>query len=191
MSLLRSGWAAILLYHAGISVGLAMKPGAFSMVTRGWNWWFGVISVQIGVATYFSVYHLLEPLLGVNSEPLSPLPIALADFGLTPHSMIAFAVYFSTIHPVFEELCWRELVCPDSQKPHVRDLEFAAYHVIVLQLLFPGCWLLTIISVSALITASWIWRFIRHRLKGLAVPVFSHALADCGIILATLSLLHE
>lgn len=202
MGLLRSAWAAILLYHAGIAAGLAMKPRAFGAVTRGWNWWLGVVSVPIGAATFFSVYLLLKPLLSFHSTLFLPQTIdiwrsrgsfpvlaALHEFGLgSLASLGLFAIYFSTIHPILEELCWREFVVPDSQIPHLRDFEFAAYHVVVLQLLFPGCWLLTAISVSTLITASWMWRFLRHRLEGLAIPVFSHAAADCGIILAALML---
>lgn len=179
---LHSGWTAILLYHAGIVVGLALRPRAFASLTRGWSWPLAGLSLLVAVGTWIAVWTLLPWFVG-HDGLLKALGAAHLDdlwlFGV-------FALYFSTVHPILEELSWRELLHPKTAKPHLRDLEFAAYHVVVLQYLFPGRWLLMTVSVVSLVIAAWIWRALRERLGGLAIPAFSHALADLAIVSAAI-----
>ena len=174
----QNAWAAILLYHAGIVVGLVLRPRAFASLKRGWNWPLAGVSVIAALGTFGAVILLL----GWIVSPQMPGDVFdCVGLGELP-VLIVFAIYFSTIHPVLEELCWRELVHPSTARIHLRDFEFAAYHVVVLLPLFPGRWLFLGVCVISLVSAGWTWRILREKLGGLAIPAFSHALADLAII---------
>lgn len=179
---LQSAWAAALIYHGGIILGLALRPSAFGKLFRGWNSIWAGLSLAAAVVIFFAVW-FSAPL--VTADPYA-VPRAFQLTGLSSTGVfIAFALYSSLVNPILEELCWRELVHPaggDLNRPHLRDFEFMAYHLFAVHFLFPGRLEMLAAAAVTLVSASWIWRMLRERLGGLAIPVLSHALADFAIL---------
>ena len=60
------------------------------------------------------------------------------------------------------------------------DLAFAGYHILVLAWFIKLPWL--IIAFVVLTIAAYIWRYMAFKLKGLAIPLLSHIIADISII---------
>lgn len=181
--LLHSAWASILLYHAGILACLAAgrRLSSWRGLLAGLNGpglaVAGTVCALAGPAAY-----LLWPWIHVPEYPLRDW---LARYGLEGWSWITLLVYFSTVHPVLEEMHWRTLSSA-AARPSWMDAAFAGYHVLVLLLLLKGAWLLLVWAVLA--AASWCWCRMAARFGGWAVPLLTHALADASVILAACAL---
>ncbi|MFT5466448.1 MAG: membrane protease YdiL (CAAX protease family) [Verrucomicrobiales bacterium] len=179
---LHSAWAAAVIYHVGIALGLAMRPSAIGQIKLGWNWPLAGLSVVVGAMIFFSVW-LITPMILPDSNTV-PRALNLTGLG-SLNVLIWFAIYSTIVNPVLEELCWREIVHPVTSscwRPHVRDFEFMAYHLVSVFYLFPWNWVMIGGAIPTLAGAAWIWRIMRDRFGGLAIPIFSHALADAAII---------
>ena len=176
---LENAWAAILLYHAGIAVVLAGRRGEMARVLfRGWDLKIATIGA-VGCALAGMLVFLLWNLIHI--EGLS-LGVTLEHYGLYGVRWIAFVLYFVVVHPVMEEAFWRHHLMRTSTRPHWLDAAFAGYHVPVLLLFITPAW--TALSFVLLAGVAWVWRVLSDRSGGLAIPVFSHALADLSIMCA-------
>src|SRR5688500_2005514 len=103
--LLRSAWAAILLYHLGIVLFMVFDPATnvASALRGGWNSGVAVASALAagmgGVAVYF-----LAPALFPD---LGQFAARLTEFGLSGASFWLFLAYYGAVHPAIEETYWR------------------------------------------------------------------------------------
>jgi membrane protease YdiL (CAAX protease family) len=182
-----SAWAAILLYHAVISVMLTISGWGEPMRLlrsgwRGWGVWLGAVAgVLAGVMIY-----ALWPCIDATPAGLSG---AVERYGLHGRSWIVFAIYYSTVHPLLEELFWRGGFMSRSRYPSWRDGAFAAYHVIVVRLFVGPVWVAAIFAV--LLVSAWLWRVAVLRFGGLGVPLASHVVADAGIVVAVTLLIQN
>lgn len=176
---LRSAWASILLYHAGILL--------FLVWTRNWAAWRRLLSGSntpalatgvIGCALAGPVAILLWPWIHAPDAVLRDWLIRHGLEGWRRYGMLA---YFSIVHPVLEEGHWRSL-SPAGGRWSWVDPSFAGYHVLVLALLLKGPWLLLVFAVLA--GASWTWRAAAARFGGWAVPLWTHAAADASVMAA-------
>jgi hypothetical protein len=180
LELFKSAWAAILLYHAVIAAYIFLtrskrpRPGLF----YGWSSPSGPLLVLLSACTV-PLLVLLWPYIERTPDSLESV---LVSFGLSGPGRHLFAAYFVTIHPVLEELFWREAVVSREKGIDISDLAFSAYHVIVLIHFMGGPWVIAAFAV--LIFISWLWRRERRLNRGLAVPVISHAAAGTGIMAA-------
>lgn len=193
---LDSVWAAILLYHAGIIAGLILmrSRGLGTALRSGWRGEVLWITCLVGAAGGGFVYELW-PIVKLDGLVLRD---ALARLGLAGKAWWAFVAYFVTIHPVLEELFWREALVhrvsggrddpPGSglRRPTWLDALFAGYHVLVLSLFLQPVWV--VVSFVVLLTVGWLWRLAAVRWRGLGVPVLSHAVADASIMGAVVAL---
>jgi len=176
--ILRSAWAAILLYHFGIALFLIAddKGRSLKKIRSGYN---SIITIASGAVCVLIVPTIFLLWQHMQLEDTS-LRTKLMDFGLQGTSWHFFMVYFSTVHPFMEELYWRGYL--DSKHEYLSwpDLAFAGYHIFVLVWFIKLPWVAA--SFLVLSVAAWAWRYAVHKLGGLAVPLLSHMVSDISII---------
>jgi hypothetical protein len=179
---LRSAWAAILLYHAVIVIylGLTRRDRPRPELSHGWNNAAGAAFTIMGACSG----PLLLLLWPVISNVSGGLDNALDSFGLNGASRWLFSAYFVSLHPVLEELFWRDALVKGNGRLDIVDIAFAAYHVLVLVHFLKLPWVILVFVI--LIMVSWLWRRVADRYHGLAIPIISHIAVGLGIMAATL-----
>ena len=177
----KSAWGAILAYHFVIVLELVLDPpaGLWKKIISGWNFKQGIL-LTLFCSLAGGVLLLFLPMMQPEGSPLSS---SLQALGLTGDTWILFMLYFTIVHPVLEEIFWRDyLVENNSRYPIALDFAFAGYHILVL------VWFVTISWVAlafvVLCAASWIWRITADRNNGLLIPIVSHSIADLSVVLA-------
>ena len=102
---LRNAWAAILLYHAGMLVLLRLggQGGLLRAVRQGWS---APAAVTTGIVCATGSF-LLALLWGTISREHVDLAEALTSLHLSGIYWWVFAAYYVTVHPVLEEIFWR------------------------------------------------------------------------------------
>lgn len=177
---IRNAWVAILLYHAVLVAVLAAGNwrGPLHSVRKGWRPWAVWAAAVAGALAGVMIY-LLWPIIDATPAGLGD---AMEDYGLYGTTWIVFAVYYSTLHPLLEELFWRGGFMSRSKYPSWRDAGFAGYHVVVVRLFVGPVWVGVIFVVLVLV--AWMWRQAVLRFGGLGVPLASHVVADASIVTA-------
>ena len=178
---LESGWLAILLYHVGLILGVAVSRDRWRKLR--WRSPAGVCAVGliIGLLSGPFIYFALPWFIGPGVGEL--LAEKMAVLGFDRGSFHLFVAYFVTIHPVLEEWGWRGAIVDEEKLPCRSDVEFAAYHLLVVGWLFPGKWLLLVATLATLISVAWLWRQLRQR-YGMTSVITFHAAGDLGVIVA-------
>jgi len=181
LNCLRSAWAAILLYHAVIVIYLFLtrhdRPR--TELFRGWKNASGA-GLTLICACSGPLLVLLWPVISNVNDGLSS---ALASFGLHGTSWYLFAAYYVSLHPVLEELFWRNALGSSNRRIDIVDIAFAAYHVLVLVHFLKFPWVIIVFIILTLV--SLLWRRIAERYHGPAIPIISHIAAGLGIMTAT------
>lgn len=178
-----NAWLSIGLYHLGLVTFIAVQRKRLREVP-----WRSPAGLSLGLygmgllAAPFVVYAL--PLL-LGGEAGAILRRCFEELGLTGISLVAFVIYFSTIHPILEEAGWRAALKTTGKRPHLHDFEFAGYHLLVLHYVFPGKWLVLLGTLVLLVTSAWLWRQLRDH-RGMTAVITFHAAADLAILLAVL-----
>ncbi|MCD4775537.1 MAG: hypothetical protein K8S15_05735 [Candidatus Aegiribacteria sp.] len=183
--LLHSAWCAILLYHSGILLILSGKRDIWRGVFSGWNSFAG-IGLSVLLAGNGLLFILMWPLISLQPGILAE---SLSRLGLSGLSLLIFAVWYVTAHPVLEEVFWRKYLLSSSRWPALTDCAFAAYHVLVLLLFLRLSWVL--ISFLALTMTAWFWRMLALKYRGLAIPIVSHITAGLSTLAAIFLLIHQ
>jgi len=177
---LNSVWWAMGLYQLGaVVLLLSTGPrGEGILLIRGWNLrWaaaFGVVGALSGLAIFF-----LYPWAGKTGLHLAD---ELARSGVDAGAWPLFAIIYTLVTPFLEEWLWRYRLDDGSKAPSLTDVLFAGYHVLVLVLFLKWGWVL--FAFANLTIIAWVWRWIRRKFGGLAVPIFSHLVADLSIVMA-------
>jgi len=176
--ILRSAWAAILLYHFGIALFLIAddKGRSLKKIRSGYNSIITIGSCAVCVLIVPTIFLLWQHM---QLEDTS-LKVKLMDFGLQGTSWYFFMVYFSTVQPFLEELYWRGYLDSKHRYLSWSDLAFAGYHMFVLVWFIKLPWL--VVSFIVLSIAAWASRYAVHKLGGLAVPLLSHIVSDISIM---------
>ena len=184
MYLMSSGWAAIFLYHSGIIAGLIATRTSWKKIYEGFRLvpalglWIG------GLFAAPAIVFLLPFFLGMSPEEVKTvLHSGLEKVGVSGFGFWVFVAYLCLPHPSIEELGWREMQFVEARGLHLRDFEFASYHLLVMHYFFPGKWLFLLVCLVSLAIMSWIWRHLKMRYNGLAVPTWFHAGGDLGAML--------
>ena len=185
--ILHSGWCALLLYHVGIIAFLIARRrrGVWQKIGRGA---FGPILVPgvLACALAAPILYFMWPLFAVESPLLSDW---LASYGLTGWAWGLLIPYFSVVHPLLEELHWREIAPERVRALCAQDLLFAGYHVLVLFQLVRAPWLVLVFAVLA--ASSFFWRWCAARFEGYAIPMATHAVADAAVLGGVIWLLNS
>jgi membrane protease YdiL (CAAX protease family) len=182
LNLIGNGWAAILLYHAGIVATLIIRKARFRFsllypkrvpVTLLSCVPFACTGLFIWLLWPYAVIH------GVH------LPAILKGFGLEGGALMAFLIYYVTFNPVLEELFWRGIE-DDSKARYTNDLFYAGYHAIILyHVVQPGY---VIGAVVVLTLAGIFWRYMTMRHQNHFFAIVTHAVADLSIGIVALVL---
>lgn len=178
---LRSAWATILLYHAVIVIYLFLtrRNRAWPALFRGWH-----TSTGIGLILLCACSGpLLVILWPVIENVHGNLSAALDSFGLHGARWWLFAAYYVSMHPILEEIFWRDALAERNRRIDIADVAFAAYHVLVLLLFLKIPWVIVVFVILVLVSS--LWRRIAGRYHGLAIPAISHMTAGLGIMTAT------
>jgi len=156
----------------------------------------GLITLTVILGFYFLLLRNGPILSGVSDA----VKAKVGGFGLdSPKGFAALAVFLSVIHSFLEEYYWRWFVyaglrerLPQAAAIALSSLAFAAHHLIVLLVYFPGR-LLTATTPFALAVAVggaiWAWLYDRH--QSLAAPWAAHALTDVAIMAVGYDLLYR
>jgi hypothetical protein len=177
---LKSGWAALLMYHAGMASWLAAvgpRPGKLSIGSVKAVLLLASAGLAAGPA--FVLLWPVSKLPGVGMESL------LSGFGLNGWSLAVFALYYSSFHPLLEEAFWRFPPAP-AAVGLAEDALFAGYHLLVLLLFLKPPFLPLVFAV--LFFSGVAWRKIIRR-GGRLEAVVSHAAGDAATMAATILLM--
>jgi hypothetical protein len=165
---LGDAWLTLLAYHAQILFWRRGRGGGPILSRPGRGLVLALPAALAGPAMYW-----LLPRIS-STDPA----VWLSDHGLSGTSLLLMIPYYGLVHPLLEQLHWRELREGGPAAP----LLFAGYHLLVLHTLLTPLWLAVCFAV--LVAASFAWRILTTRTGGLTVAVVSHVLADLGVVLA-------
>jgi membrane protease YdiL (CAAX protease family) len=187
LQFLRSAWAAILLYHTVIVVCLFLRNRNRNRMSllEGWSFSPGM-TLTLVCLLCGPILVMLWPIMERGNTGFLSM---LESFGLGGGSFLIFALYYISLHPVLEELFWRDALAGRGRSVGASDIAFAAYHVIVLIHFMKIPWVVLAFLVLALV--SFLWRWIAGRHGGLAIPLASHIAAGIGIMTAAYYLSHH
>ncbi|MDF1738685.1 MAG: CPBP family glutamic-type intramembrane protease [Verrucomicrobiales bacterium] len=179
MLLLKSGWAALLLYHAVIIAALVVnrERASLSSLLKGFSMGPLLLMLVIAAGLYFGLtaYSASKDFVG---EKVSVLAGSCGPL---------FVVYLLLVNPPLEELFWRDLFAAKSKLPSFGDLLFGCFHFPIL-LLFLSPMKLPI-GIAMIAIGGWGWRQMRNRYGGLLLPWAGHFLADLTLVAVVLRLL--
>jgi hypothetical protein len=171
--LLHSAWLTIVLYHVQI---LFWSWGEFHRLRYGWSM---PAALAMGIPAALSgplTYVLLPRMVSV------PLREWLASIGLQGSAFVAFVFYYGLVHPLLEQAHWGT-IRRDGRLGVWSHITFAAYHGLVLHAFMRTEW--AIVCLFILASSSFAWHRVHTRPSGgLAIPAFSHLLADFALVLA-------
>lgn len=175
----RNAWFTILLYHLQILIcARFFKTDIRKLLFSGYS------------GKYLSIFALPGLLFGPILLMVFPYILRenivirewLYDRGLAYQSFLILVPYFCIIHPLLEEIHWGKF--RDQARGHwMMHCLFAGYHLLVLATLVKPLWL--IIAFFILSAVSYLWTVLCKRLKGGAIPFWSHLIGDVGAIWAT------
>lgn len=177
---LHSAWWALGLYHAAMIAFLCRPDGRDALRSLGRGFRVGQPALVVVVAALTGPAFLLAwPWIAPSSPPVRDV---LAHVGLTGAAWWAFCIYYGAIHPGIEEAFWRGLIAPRAARPWTSDLQFAAYHVLVLARFV--AWPAAALAGLLLAVTALTWRRIAASTGGLAIPWLSHLVGDVGFLVA-------
>ncbi len=177
--LLKSGWAALLIYHTVIIAALVVNRERVSLscLVKGFSIWPFLLMVAIAVGGYFWLtdYSISKGFVGGRVS------------NLTGTCGPLFVGYMLLINPPLEELFWRDLFASKSRWLSLGDVLFGCFHFpILLLFLSPLNLPLGILMITM---GGWGWRQMRNRSGGLLLPWMGHFLADLVLVAIVLRLL--
>jgi membrane protease YdiL (CAAX protease family) len=177
--LMSSGWAAILLYHAGmVAVLTASKSWAALRTSNSRKCRLTLSVIVMGSALVGPVLYGLWSAM----QAVSDLSELLSELHLVGFWWLLFAIYYFTVNPFLEESFWRGYLGNGSSRLVLNDGFFAGYHLLVLVKLVRLPWVVA--GFAGLVGAGWLWRQVARECEGLLVPVLSHTIADASLIAA-------
>lgn len=183
----RSGWVAIGTYYAGITAAILLHDP--KSVVRQFVQGFRIKWAICSIVICLGIYPLILRFWSVAKLAKVDIQSLLQTYGLSNYSAVGFVLIAILFNPLLEEGFWRGLFRPNSHRPSIIDILFAAYHFFVLILAIH--WVFALVGTIILTCFSWAMRAIRFRLGGLAVPALAHLAADVGIISAIVLLLRH
>jgi len=163
-----NAWLAILGYHAQ---AILWSRRTLSDLRRPHQWqvlWLALPAIAAGPLLYW----LLPYITRVE------LSLWLTNHHLSNFSLLLMIPYFGIIHPLLEQLHWKQL----REETPIAHFMFAGYHMLVLHSLLTVPWM--ILCFVVLTISSFLWQLMTAKSNSLAAPVLSHVLADLGIIIA-------
>jgi len=163
-----NAWLAIFAYHAQILLWNWPALRKVHLSQKRKDLFLALPTVLAGPVLY-----VLLPVVS-NTE----LSAWLDSYHLSGPALVLMIPYFGFVHPMLEQIHWHPL----RETSVWSHPFFAGYHMIVLSSLLTRPWL--IVCFCVLVGASFSWRLMCHRTRGLTVAVISHIIADFGVVVA-------
>ncbi len=171
----RSAWLAVFCYQIlALLIVLMCRPALGVVRPKSWRHW--VVALSFGFTGL--VLAFIAPLIlddGLLTQRLSSV-------GLHAGNFVWFAVWFSLVNPVLEEMLWRGVLHRPGLKPCAMDACFGGYHALVIWNVLSWPWAVGAFAGCSI--AGWLWRVMRINSGGLALPMLAHFLADASIMAA-------
>src|SRR5262245_43155910 len=173
-----------------------LKSIRFSSRGLGGGLVFGLATAAAILGPYFLFLRNGPLLTGVGEA----VRAKVAGFGLaSAGGFIALAAFLALAHSFLEEYYWRWFVhagwrdrLPQVAALAVSSLAFAAHHVVVLHVYFPGrLWTATIPFALAVAAGGACWAWWYDRTGSLAGPWAAHALTDAALMAVGYDLLYQ
>ncbi len=177
---LKSGWAALLLYHAGMAAWLAAS--GYRSEKLAWGGWKKACIFAAGGLAAGPALVLIWPMAKLPEAEMGGL---LTGFGLGGWPLAVFAVYYSTVHPLLEESFWRFRLAAPAMG-WAEDSMFAGYHLLVLRFFLKPVFLPLVFLALLFSGAAW-RRIIRS--DGKTEALLSHAAGDAATMAAVFLLM--
>ncbi len=175
---LRSAWAAILLFHIGMIIVMPLaKRWQLGEQLRTRRAFLVLVVVAVTSALGGLFIFWLWPTIKLGQLLLGA---ELANLGLSQTPWLLFIFYYFTVNPFLEEMFWRGYLGHKTKALAWTDVWYAGYHLLVLVHFVQLPWI--IVSFVILVGASWVWRQLAREFNGLTIPIVSHAAADASII---------
>ncbi len=177
--LLKSGWAALLIYHAVIITALFVNRErvAISSLFKGFSTGLFILMLAIAAGLY----------LGLTEYAISKGFVGERVSTLTGTCGPLFVAYLLLINPPLEEFFWRDLFASKSKLPSFGDFLFGCFHFPVLLLFLSPVNLP--IGFLMIAIGGWGWRQMRNCYGGLLLPWLGHLFADLVLVAIVLRLL--
>jgi membrane protease YdiL (CAAX protease family) len=157
---------------------------------------FGLVTLIAILGVYFVALRNGPHLSGVAEAVKGKV----RGFGLhSPAGFAALAMFLSVIHSFLEEYYWRWFVHGGLRERlsqpvavTVSSLAFAAHHVVVLYVYFPGrLWSATLPFTLAVAMGGAVWAWLYDRSGSLAGSWAAHALTDVALMAVGYDLLYR
>lgn len=179
----QSAWISLILYHLllCIPLGLYQSQWSFADFFKGFRFHWAAIHLLTCLGIFLILTHL-----GKTNDFGEPLQQMLTKFG---QPGLFFAIYFIIINPLFEEAFWRDLMASKSRRLTLEDVAFGVFHTVILAPFLSLPYIIAI--VSGLIATAWIWRRIRWKENGLAIPWLGHSLGDAMFVAIVANLIYQ
>mgnify|MGYP000297658849 CR=1 FL=1 len=171
-------FVALAIYYSAISFYLFINggKGLLKSILSGWNYSAAAGSAIVCACSGVAIF-LLWPYARLENVNLVS---TLAEYGLSGAACYIFVATATILNPLLEELFWRGCFENEPTRPAFIDVVFAGYHVLALVLVINAP--ITISAFVILFAASWLFRFMKHKFGGLAVPYVAHLTADISIV---------
>jgi len=169
---------ALAIYYSAIVFFIATNggKGLLKSIFSGWNYSAAAGSIIVCACSGGAIF-LLWPYAKLENVNLVS---TLAEYGLSGAACYIFVAAATILNPLLEELFWRGCFENEPTKPAFIDVVFAGYHLLALVLVIKVP--ITISAFIILFAVSWWFRFMKHKLGGLAVPYVAHLTADISIV---------
>ncbi|AYC28425.1 CPBP family intramembrane glutamic endopeptidase [Paenisporosarcina cavernae] len=138
------------------------------------------------ISIYGSVYLLQESVFD-----LSELKELLVEWNFTGSMVIWLVLFLIFINPILEELYWRDYMFGKlvskvgaGKSITITAFFYSLYHLLSVYFLFSFPF--NFIAVVAVFIAGIMWGYFRFKTNSIVAPIFSHAIADLGIMLVYL-----
>lgn len=172
-----SAWVAIIAYHIGMVATMLLIPRRepVNPPLKVHPLFYTSIPIYAsgGLILYLAWPYVIQQ---------NPTYCKLCAYGINYHIWPYFAVYFCLVNATIEELFWRWYHSDDRPGLTLNDFLFGGYHMLVIAAFTSLIWTIPVLAVT--VFAGWLWRTLRRYSAGMGLPVFTHIVADLGIIVA-------
>jgi len=180
----KNAFLSIIIYHLGLITAIILfrKKISFGKIFAVNNKPLLLVSVIACSLSGLLIYWLWDTV----KLPTLNLSEVMATFGLIGPTKIIFLIYYSTIHPLLEELYWRFILNPKNRFVSISELLFSAYHILVISLFVKTEYVVLIFFI--LLGAARVWRYFVQSRNERFLALLTHAVADFSIMYCVIML---
>ena len=182
--ILKNAFLSIIIYHLGLITAIILfrKKISFGKISVVNNRPLLLVSVIACSLSGLLLYWLWDTV----KLPTLNLSEVMATFGLVGPTKIVFLIYYSTIHPILEELYWRFILDPKDRFFSLSEFLFSTYHILVIGLFVKIEYVILIFLI--LLCVARIWRYFIQSKQERLLVLLTHTVADFSIMYCVIRL---